>query len=89
MITIGVDFYRNQEERVNPYTGELSTFNLGIFSGVATINNDEQKLLLPMVSGDTIDETLKRVILVLEGLQKETTKTIDILKGQLKNGAYE
>lgn len=42
-----------------------------------------------MVYGDTIDETIRRVILTLEGLQKETTKTIDILKGQLKNGAYE
>lgn len=89
MITIGVDFFKSQEERANPLTGELKTFDLGGFNGVAIINDDEQKLLLPMVYGDTIDETIRRVILTLEGLQKETTKTIDILKGQLKNGAYE
>ena len=84
MITIGVEFYKNQEARTNPQTGELRTFDLGGFNGVAIINNNEQKLFLPMVSGDTIDETIKRVILTLEGLQKETIRTIDILKGQLK-----
>jgi len=89
MITIGIDFYKKQEERTNPKTGELRTFDLGGFYGVAIIKNNEQKLFLPMVSGDTIDETIKRVILTLEGLQKETIRTIDILKGQLKNGAYE
>ena len=89
MITIGVEIFKNQEARANPQTGELRTIDLGGFNGVAIINNNEQKLFLPMVSGDTIDETIKRVILTLEGLQKETTKTIDILKGQLKNGAYE
>lgn len=89
MITIGVDFYKKQEERINPQTGDLSTIDLGGFNGIAIISNDEQKLFLPMVSGDTIEETIRRVILTLERLQKETTKTIDILKGQLKNGAYE
>jgi len=89
MITIGIDFYKKQEERINPKTGELSSFDLGGFYGEAIINNNEQKLFLPMVSGDTIDETIRRVILTLEELQKETIRTIDILKGQLKNGAYE
>ena len=60
MITIGIDFYKKQEERINPKTGELRTFDLGGFYGEAIINNNEQKLFLPMVSGDTIDEIERR-----------------------------
>ena len=84
-IRIGIDFYKGEEVKANPRNGEDKAFDLGGFYGVVKINCNEQRLLLPIVKGEDIKETMKKVIITLKALQEETENTIKLLSSQIKD----